>query len=297
MKRLDDKGNAAIILCLLITVIFGFAAYVIDIGIVYSERIKLSNAIDSAALAAALELPNDDAKARNVAIDYLEKNNIDPNQTTIVISTDKKSINIYGTKNVKHLFAQIIGIKNSTVKANTRAIVAPLKSVGDGVRPFAVQKYDFSYGELVNLKTGAGNGYDGNYGAIVLGGQGENVFRANALYGYNGTVSVGDYIDTEPGNMAGAVNDIKNYINSEQSTFEDFPRNSIRVWTIPLVDSLAVNGQKSVLVVGFAKFYVEDVVGTSGQIEVTGRFIKFVSNGVVDTTLGDTGAYGAKLSK
>jgi len=58
MKKLDSKGNVSIILCVIIAALFGFTAYVIDIGMVYIERIKLSNAMDSAALAAALELPN-----------------------------------------------------------------------------------------------------------------------------------------------------------------------------------------------------------------------------------------------
>jgi len=297
IKKLDNKGNVAIFLCLLITTLFGFTAYVVDVGMIYSEKIKLTNAVDAVALAAILELPSDDIKAKAVAIDYLKKNNVDPNNTTISISGDHKSIQIEGVKNVKHLFAQIIGISSSNVDAKSKAVIGPLKSVTSGLRPFAVQKYDFSYGDLVNLKTGAGNGYDGNYGAVVLGGQGENVFRGNALYGYSGKVSIGDSIDTEPGNMAGATNDIKNYINSENSTYNDFPRDSIRLWTIPLVDSLAVNGQKSVSVVGFAQFYVENVTGESGQIEISGRFIRFVSNGPIDMNLDDTGAYGAKLSR
>ncbi|MDS0525887.1 Tad domain-containing protein [Clostridium sp. SHJSY1] len=297
MNRLNNKGNAAIILCILITVLLGFSSYVIDIGMIYVEKIKLSNAIDSAALAATLELPGDDTKAKNVAIDYLEKNSTNSNQTNIIIGTDSKSIQIDGGKKVDHLLAQIIGINSSNVQAKTKAIIAPIKSINGGVKPFAVEKYNFSYGQLVTLKQGAGDGYNGNYGAVALGGSGANVFRGNALYGYSGRISVGDYINTETGNIAGTSNDIKNYISAEHSTFENFPRDSIRLWTIPLIDSLNVNGQKSVLVVGFAVFYVEDVTQRSGKIEISGRFTKFVLNGTVDENLNDTGAYGAKLSK
>lgn len=297
MKKLDDKGNVAIILCLLITVLFAFTAYVVDVGIVYKEKIKLSNAIDAAALASVLELPSDDIKAKNVAVEYLQKNNVDPNQATITVSADHKSIQIEGIKNVKHLFAQIIGINSSDVKAKTKAVVAPASSVKGGIRPFAVEAYDFPYGDLVTIKEGAGDGYHGNYGAVALGGEGANVFRGNSLYGYSGTISVGDYVDTEPGNMAGACTAIKNYINSENSTFDNVPRDSIRLWTIPLVDSLAQDGRKSVLVVGFAMFYVEDVKNNAGKIEITGRFIKFVINATTDMTLKDTGVYGAKLAE
>lgn len=297
MKKMNNKGNVSIVVCLMLTVLLGFTAYVVDIGITYLQKIKLSNALDSAALAATLELPDDDMKAKTVALEYLIKNNVDPNKTTMVIGTDNKDIQIEGSKSVNHFLAQMIGIKNSNIKVKTKAIIAPVKSIKGSVRPLAVESFDFSYGVLVTLKEGAGDGYNGNYGAVSLGGSGANVFRDNALYGYNGTLSVGDYIFTEPGNMSGATNDIKKYILSETSTFDNFPRDSIRLWTLPLVDSLAINGQKSVLVVGFATFYMEDVISKAGKLEVVGRFVKFVSNSPVDVNLKDTGTYGSRLSK
>lgn len=297
MKNLNNKGNISIVACLLFTILLGFTAYVIDIGLIYAEKIRMSNAIDAAALAATLELPKDEVKAKKVAAEYLQKNNVDPNQTTMVVSEDKKKIHIQGTKNVKHYFAQMIGIKNSNIKSRTKAIIAPAKSVEGSVRPLAVELFSFTYGDLVTLKEGAGDAYNGNYGAVSLGGSGASVFRANALYGFHGKVSVGDDILTEPGNMAGATSDIVRYISSETSTFDNFQRDSIRLWTLPLVDSLAVNGQKSVTVVGFATFFVEDVVNRSGKLEVNGRFVKYVLNAEVGETLIDTGAYGAKLSK
>ena len=297
MRRLDNKGNIAIILCLVFTLLLGFTAYVIDIGLVYLEKVKLSNAIDSAVLAASLELPTDTTKARNVAVEYLQKNNVDPSKVSITISDDKKSIQMKGFKNINHIFAPIIGVNNSNINASTKAIIAPIKSIKGGIRPFAVEAFDFSYGDVVMLKEGAGDGYHGNYGEVSLGGTGANVFKSNALYGYSGIITVGDMIYTQTGNMAGAANAIKNYINSEYSSFNNFERNSIRLWTVPLVDSLTVDGRKDVLVVGFGEFYVEEIVKDTGKIEIQGRFIRYVANGEVDMTLSDTGAYGAKLVK
>ncbi len=297
IRKLDNKGNIAIILCLVFTALLGFTAYVIDIGLVYVEKVKLSNAIDSAVLAASLELTTDATKAGNVAISYLQKNNVDPNKVSITISGDNKSIQMKGIKNVNHIFAPIIGINSSNINASTKAIIAPIKSIKGGIRPLAVEAFPFSYGDVVMLKEGAGDGYHGNYNEVSLGGTGANVFKSNALYGYSGTITVGDMIDTETGNMAGAANAIKNYINSECSSFNDFERNSIRLWTLPLVDSLNVNGRKNVLVVGFGEFYVEDIVKNAGKIQIQGRFIRYVTNGEIDMTLSDTGAYGAKLVK
>lgn len=297
MNKLDNKGNVAIFFSLIITALFGFTAFVIDIGIIYSEKTKLSNAIDSAALAATLELPADEIKARAVAIEYLQENNVDPNQATISISSDKKSIQIQAVKNVEHLFAQIIGINNSEVDVHTKAIVAPANSVSEGIRPFAVEVYNSSYGDLVTLKEGAGEGYHGNYGVVALGGSGANIFKSNALYGFSGKISVGDYIDTEPGEMTGACSAIRNYINTENSTFNNFTRDSIRLWTVPLVDSLIVDGRSAVLVVGFAVFYVEDAQNSVGKMEFSGRFVRYVLSAPVNVNLNDTGAYGARLSK
>lgn len=293
----NKKGNAAIILCLVITALLGFTAYVVDIGIAYIEKTKLSNAIDSSILAASLELPENKSSAQQVALDYLNKNKVDPNKTTITISDDGKSIQIDGERNVNHLFAPIIGINNSTVHASAKAILGPIKSITGGIRPFAVEKYDFSYGEQVTLKDGAGDSYHGNYGAVALGGTGTSTFRANALYGYNGKLSVGDIINTDTGVMAGATNDISNYINSEQSTFDNFQRDSIRLWTLPLVDSMQVDGTKPVQVTGFGEFFVESVGNNSGHMEITGRFLRYVTKGEIDTTLDDTGSYGVKLVK
>ncbi len=297
MRKLNKKGNVAIIVCLIIGAMFGFTAYVVDIGLVYIEKTRLTDAIDSAVLAAALELPQNPTNARAVALEFLQKNNVDTSRAVIGISADNKSIEIDDVSNVKHIFAPIIGINSSNVSFSSKAQIGPIKVVNGGIRPFAVVFYNFSYGQIVTLKEEAGDGESGNYGAVALGGSGANTFRANALYGYAGTLSVGDYVSTEPGNMAGAANSIKNYISSEQSNFSNFTRESIRLWTIPIIDSLDVNGRKEVLIVGFAEFFVEDVVGISGKIEISGRFVKFVAKGEIDMTLKDTGLYGVKLVK
>ena len=294
MKR---KGSAAILVAIAMTALLGFSAYVVDIGIIYGEKIKLENAVDAAALSAVLELPSNPQKAVEIANEYLQKNGVEPNRANITIAQDNKSIEISSQKDVKHFFAQVLGITKSNVNAKSKAIIGPVRSVTSGIRPFAVVAYDYHYGDLVTLKEEAGDGYNGNYGVLAMGGQGASVFRNNALYGYNGKISVGDLIDTEPGNMAGVVDELRNYINSENSTFENFTRNSIRLWTLPLVNTLEVNGRKQVQVVGFAKFYVEDVQKKSSKAEITGRFIRYVDKGEIDMNLNDTGLYGAKLTR
>lgn len=297
MKNIKSKGNASIILCFAITALFGFTAYVIDIGFIYAEKIKLSNAIDSAALSAALELPDSDEKAREVAVEYLLKNNVNENEAAITIGDDHKSIAITAAKSVSHFFAPVIGIKSSIVNAKTKAVIGPARTVNDGIRPLAVEYFNYTYGDIVTLKDGAGDAYHGNYGAVDLGGTGASVFEKNVLYGYKGKLSYGDLLYTETGDMTGTCNDIKNYLSSDISTFDNYERDSIRLWTLPLVDSLDVDGKKPSKVVGFGEFYIEDIEKNGGKMEVTGRFLKFVKNAEIDNSMVDTGVYGAKLSE
>ncbi|NBG87949.1 TadE/TadG family type IV pilus assembly protein [Isachenkonia alkalipeptolytica] len=297
MKKLDNKGSAAILLSIFMVVLLGFTALVVDIGMVYAERTKLSNAIDSAVLAATLELPNHPEEAKAVALEYLEKNNVDTEDTEIIIGEDHRSIEITGLKEVKHFFAPVLGILSSDTGAATKAVIGPASSVSEGVRPFAVEKFPFEYGDEVILKAGAGDGYHGNYGAAALGGTGASRFKDNSLFGYEGTISVGDFIDTEPGNMAGATSAIRNYINEESSSFDNFERDSKRLWTIPLVDDVEPEGRDELLVVGFGQFYVEDVANAGGHTEITGRFVEFVTNATIDQDLDNTGTYGAKLTR
>ncbi len=297
MKSLNNKGNASILLCLLAAGLMGVTAFAVDIGIVYVEKAKLLHGMDAAVLAGALELPTSETKAKDIASLYLNKNNIGADQVALQVGVDKKTITAEGSTAVKHFFAPLIGIEESTVKGSTKAIIGPAKSLSEGIRPFAVQMFDFTYGDLIVLKENAGDGIAGNYWSVALGGRGSSIYRDNALYGYQGKITVGDYIDTETGNMAGTANAIKRYIQSESSSFNEFKRDSIRLWTLPLVEAFVVSGRSEIKVVGFAKFYVEDILDKAGKIEIRGRFVRFVGPAEIDMNLKDTGVYGVKLSK
>ncbi len=69
----DERGNMAAIAGLLVTVLAGSAAVMVDLGRAYALRADLEATADAAALAAAARLP-DVKRARAVAIDYARKN-------------------------------------------------------------------------------------------------------------------------------------------------------------------------------------------------------------------------------
>lgn len=295
MYKLDEKGNVSVIMCIAITALFAFTAYVIDIGLVYSERIQLSNAIDAAALAGALELPRHEDKAKKVAIEYLEKNDVNIEEVNITIGDDSKSISINVTREVSHLFAVVFGKDHSVINLSNKVVVAPVGMVEGGIRPFAVELFDYTYGDVIVLKENAGDGYRGNFGPVALGDTGADILEDNIMFGYRGAISIGDMIDTEPGNMVNTISAVQLYLHDDTSTYENYDRDSKRIWTLPLVNTLEVNGRGQIQVVGFAQFFVEDIGKKQGHTEITGRFLRYVAKGEIDMSAVDTGTYGIKL--
>lgn len=291
----DEKGNVTILVAVVFLALMGMMALVVDMGVVFAEKVELINAIDAALLAGAQELPSDKTKARSVMETYLVENGVALEDVQITIATDGLSAEIVSTVTVPHYFAKMIGIESSEVTGNGKVILGPASSAKGGIRPFGVEKYNFIYGDEVALKVGGGDGYHGNYGALALGGNGACVLLNNALYGYDGELNIGDTVFTEPGNMAGMVNSLSYYINNIDETFDDFERDSDRVWTVPIFESMEVNGRTAVEVVGFAQFFIESAYKIQGKAEIHGRFIEYVTNGDIDPTLESTGVYGMKL--
>ncbi|MBN2795030.1 MAG: Tad domain-containing protein [Clostridia bacterium] len=295
MRLKRQEGNVIILVTLMMFAIMGIIATVVDIGVVYAEQAKLSKALDAAILAGGQELPGRPDLARSIMELYLVENGVNVEDVVIEIDLDNMGAQITGNRDVDLFFAKIIGFTTANVDSASRIELGYASSAKGGLRPFAVTKFDYQFGDTVILKEGAGDSYHGNFGAVALGGTGTSVLLDNALYGYDGVVKIGDYISTEPGNMASIIPPLKCYISSFTDTFETMERGTDRIWTIPLVDSLEVDGRDVVLVVGFGQFFIERVDKKAGKGELVGRFIQYVTNGEIDQTIDNTGTFGMKL--
>lgn len=291
----NQRGSAAIFLVIGISVLTVMAVVGVDAGMIVYEKAELSNALDSAALAGAQALPNDPDEARALAASYLTSNGVDILKSTISVDVDNRGLSVTSSKNLSTIFAPLIGSSTVTISEEAKVKVGPMGKVGSGVRPLVIENQVLAYGDLVALKLNADENYHGNFGAVSLGGTGADNYRDNLLFGYNGTIKVGDIIYTEPGNMASVINPLRNHLSADANTFDNYTRNSDRLWVIPVVDSLQVSGSAPVTVVGFAEFFIEDIGHQSGHTKIEGRFIKFSGGGTVDETALDFGLYGIKL--
>lgn len=296
----SEKGTATIIVALCMTVIFGFSALVIDIGVVSYEKSRISNAVDAAALAGAQELINNKSNVYNIVNQYLEKNDVDPMDAEIVLSDSDTKVSVTVNKDVNYYFARILGFDKANVKTKAVAICAPVIGVYEGIRPFAIEQQTLDFEQTYTLKEGGGGGSNGNYGALALNGNGSSTYVSNIVNGYNGHLRVGDTVDTETGNMSGPTSQgintlISHCTHTPECTYNHYNINCPRIITVIMIETLDVNGRKQVTVAGFAKFFLIGVEGEGNDSIVTGKFLKTITKGDINETQTDFGLKGVKL--
>lgn len=114
------KGTSMVLFALLLSVIMGFGAIVIDFGRVSIEKSMLQNAIDSSILAAAPDLP-DSVKATETANHFIELNGYKPSDILITFSDSNKRIDITATKKVNYTFAKFLGFESMTLTPGAAA--------------------------------------------------------------------------------------------------------------------------------------------------------------------------------
>lgn len=257
--------------------------------------------MDAAALAGAQELVTNVSNTNNVVNNYIAKNNSGLNESTIIVNESERSVKVTSSKTVENNFAKVFGNNSQDVIATAKAKVENISAL-NGCRPIAVIKQTFVYGNIYVLKEGASDGYNGNYAAIALGGNGGSTYEDNLLNGYSGTIRVGDKIPTETGVIAQktftSIQTLVSRCNhTPPCTYNYYNKNCSRIIFIPVVNTLYVNGKKYVDVVGFATFFLEGAVNSGGQADIIGRFITYHADGETSPDINDYGTYGIKLVK
>lgn len=134
MRRLRDneEGAVAVMTALMMVLILGMTALVVDIGLVYAERAQLQNGADAAALAIAQECAYQDlcdpTSATSTAIGLASRNAIDERSNAVADLSIKNSVTVEtntltadGAAALEFWFAPILGIDSSEVVARARA--------------------------------------------------------------------------------------------------------------------------------------------------------------------------------
>lgn len=293
---MSERGSALILVALAMAMLLGFGALSLDVGRSFVAVERLNQVASAAAISGAQYLPDDPAAAQAAAVDYAGRNGIPASQVFTYVSPDGTQLRVDVRSQVDWLFARIWGLSGSPFAARASAQVGTAGAVRGAV-PFGVPRQTFVYGQRYTLKQGAGQGQNGDYCALALGGRGvgsgeDGRYRDNVAHGYDGWVHVGDQVTTEPGNMAGPTRDgVESRIEEdEESDAEDVEPGSPRLVVVPVVDGCG-RGRSQVQVAGFAVFFLE---GADDRGAVTGVFLRrFVR--AAFCSLRDCGDWGARV--
>ena len=318
----NNRGSTIIVIALTLSTMLMFVSLAVDTGLIVYNKSKLQNAVDSAALASAQEIPEDKSSAKEIAKQYLVSNGFDLDDLaySIDFEEDDCKVIVSASYNVDFLFASVIGINSSGISAKASAINAPAEQVLEGSRPF-VLKWDpvedvgkFKPGETYTLKYSSkmknGNSElgPGNFGPAQLNKKPDGKFESGAkvyedtiVKGNNTKLKIGDIIYTETGNMVGPT------AKGIQGLFEN--KGAPVTIYIPLVENLDVNGHKPLKITGFAAFKVSEAKFSEEEegegkdkvktetAEIKGAFVEFTTLGTGDTSLDDHGLRVINLVK
>ena len=255
--RRRERGQALVLVTLLLAIIGGMAAIAIDVGGYSTDRRDLQNAADAIALAAAQELPNADA-ARSKANQWAAKNDIDLADMTVTIipqslpNEPNPKVRVEIDRDHSFTFARLVGVTSATVEAGADAIKTSAAG-GAGMIPLSVteeQMLGAIPGTELILKYDANDITTGNTSPIRIDGPGSgncstsDTYCDGVMFGSENSVcSVGSddtyctgptVVDTEPGNKVGATREAIQYrmdstsvhCNTFGEVFEDDPTTS-----------------------------------------------------------------------
>lgn len=324
LKRVlrQQKGNALVMVALILTILMGITALVIDIGFAYYHKVKLSTAVDAAALAAATELPADKqskvVKVIERAGEYAQKNGISAEQIQVEVINEGTGVRVTGEQHVNYFFAPILGIDFVDIVDTAEAHVGSVENIGSvsKIVPFAVVPQNPVDGvyrlKFSPLEKQSEENYLSGFQAGWLGIlafddiTGASTYEQRLKEGYLGNLKVNDLIQIEPGNVSGATSRgvqfrIEQCNHSAYSSWEDISTEHLltcpRVVICPVVE--ATDDKKYVRVIDFAPFLLENVVEGSGiDCYVEGRFLAGIIDPGSFVNQGKTyGVYGIRLTK
>lgn len=329
MRRLVKKfyseqhGSVSIVVALILAALIGITGFVVDKGVYYSEGAELQNSLDSAVLAAAKELPASSvsstawASAENEAIAYASLNKFEITRDDIepVYANDNPENQIIGiratkTVTVEYSFIKVLGIDSGRVTRTSSAGLSPVGGV-KGVVPLCISESGLSSAiaagviegltikcstdtDLIGIDTGTVSGW---FGAVRIDGSGASTYSLLLANGYSGTLTVGQVLDMESGNMSGPTMDgFTTRVSrcTDGCTADNYLPDCPRLVYVPVIEVLP---EKQVKIVSFAAFFLETCGGSGNNSYIEATYIKDITlpNSAAGKSGQDFGLYVTKL--
>jgi Flp pilus assembly protein TadG len=144
LRAEGERGAVAVLVCLLLVPLIGFAAIAVDIGALYAERARLQVAADAAALAVAQDCARGACGNMQATADALVAANAgEATAAPPVLSSNPTSVTVTGRTPTEHWFAPVLGYDATTVSA-TATVTWGAPNAGTARLPLAFSWCEFS---------------------------------------------------------------------------------------------------------------------------------------------------------
>ena len=280
---MSERGQATVLTLVMLVVLLGMGALVIDLGAWYHADRQTQAAADAAALAGAQALPSTPSSASTLAQQYVTKNG--GGSTGVTLSNGlmtNDTIKVTLSRSAHGTFTKLFGVGSASVGSHATAR-ASLMDEARYVAPIGVnlahQKLKgspscpcFGAGNLTTLplgKTGAPGAFDVINVDSSHGGTGPSTLADWILHGLDANMPLGDYY-SDPGakwNSSQISNALDHRIGSEL--------------LFPVYDTLTGTGSNAKYhVVGWVGFHLtgHSEHGSTGSL--TGWFTEVVWDGI-----------------
>ncbi|HLO12996.1 MAG TPA: Tad domain-containing protein [Pseudoneobacillus sp.] len=295
----NEKGNVLVLVALSFMALLGMAGLAIDGGLLYMTKTQMQKTANAAVLSGAQELTNKEDRVKSVINVILKAHNEEASLESTEVEMDKR-VSMTLRKPVKLAFARIFGINEVDVHVKAAAGLRPLGRAF-GASPLGIdEKIPLEFNKPYELKVDSTSVDSGNFGVLALGDVGAKTYEENLRYGYQAELKVGMVIDTQTGNIAGKTRDVvQQLVNGCPETSESiYDRKCSRIILIPVYKpySFDQNQMKSVIITGFAYFYITDPMSSS-DTSIKGMFIKRAGKGFEEVGSVSRGAYKIRMTE
>ncbi len=308
----NQRGSVVVLTALAMTAILGFAALVTDAGLIYFNRVKMVNAADAAALAAAQQLACGNycsQSAKNIAVEYANSNKANLQDIQVDIDTDNNIVTVNLQKEVALCFARIFNIYSSDITAEAKATFEyPVKITRlkkGNVLPLFITREQYEMGldegDEIGLMGDSsfhvkinGEEVPGNWGALDFGPSAFDEALAGNL-DISITISTGwSEMETKTGTMGINVKNAVDYRLFQDDDIEPYG-------LIPIVDQVEEKGggKVEVHICGFAVFEITGTEKEPPGYTIYGHLIddKTITDFTGDTSPQETYNYGSRVYK
>ena len=299
VRSLRERGQGTVELALFVPLMVIMIMGIFEVGIAVRNYMICEEAVRAGAVQASRGV-NDSMVTETVI------QNLEPLVNSVFMQYNIEDYEIYPTNQYERGQQGLVGVRLN-VKSGfylpftggaafaveypfgaIRPVVLGLQTAGPEfyvaeLVPWAMQEQTYVQGSEYILRDN-GNHTHGNWGAVRLDStrSGANDYEYDLEHGYNGTKSVGDVIETEPGNMKmptlRAV--VARFAGHQDEAWTDYsdPNEdptatelSPRVILVPIIKEALedLSGNDNVTIVGFARFFLNGIYANGAELDLS----------------------------